>query len=380
MSKNKEREILDALNESHRATADRRARRLNESRRARASRRSRRLNEAFEDDLGDVEVVDVVAHVKDSYVGEDPVDPDYDQPNIHPVSQIDPMGDVEGVIDDLDNAEPALFDVEVDYEDDVDGDYDDDFDDTGDDFDDDEDDYDFDDTEGDEIVDIEFLDDADEAVRTKFQKKVSNAGGHRHVVTAAAQKRRAKSKKAGSNYKVLANGKKVRKTRAEKRRERSAQTQRNLHSASSQAKARKRRSKTMKARKESIASSNWTNEQAFMTLLNGVLADARRKSGGRLRESRVLGVRKGTVRGNSIVMECVVRDGRGSRRRANITITGRPRGRYEVTESAHILPKGVRIGGSYRMRDGRFVFENMRYTMKARNGRTINEGFKVVND
>ena len=170
----------------------------------------------------------------------------------------------------------------------------------------------------------------------------------------------------------MANGKRRKQTAAEKKRGHNAAVLRNLKKGHGK-KARKRAAKT-RAANESI----WANEKAFMTLLNGVLSDARRNSRGRVTESKVVSVDRGYVKGNSIVLESTVRDRKGNEASAEFTISKRPKGNYIVTESMDMLEgSDLRISGKYHMNGNRFVFDTMGYTLKTRRG-TFTESFKVV--
>lgn len=384
MSKMNERRIIDALNE------------MNESRKANSSYRRLRENYIGEEDEVDVDLVDEepvddeveddvivivptddgMAHVDDALVDADTNDdPDYAVINVHQ-ADTDLMTDVEGAIDDMDSVEPDLFDIEfVDDEDAEDDVLDIEF-------------LPDEDEEDDDVLDIEFIDDepeddlAEAGVRTKFKKKVSYAGGHRHVVSAKAQKRKAKSKAKGKNYKIDPHtGKIVKKTQAEKRRDRSATTRHNLSKGSKSA-ARRKAVKTRKANAESfeLSKSLSTNEQAFMTLVNGILEAAAAKSNGALREAKIVKVNKGRVSGNAITLECVVSDAKGNRDRANFVITGSSDNKYTVTEGADFFEgSNLTINGTYHMNGSRFVFDTMGYELKTKRG-SVNEAFKVVND
>lgn len=329
--------------------------------------------------------VDPLAHVDDAHVGTDTDnDPDYPVMNVHQTTVDDLLDDVETAINDMDDIEDDLFDVDYDdEEDDWDDDEEtwddeddlvDDVDDLEDDVDDVEDDIDeieldVDDLEGDEddILDIEIPEDEDEELG---EAVYSFSGGKKHKLGTQEIRRR---KKRRHGYVTMANGKRRKMTSKEKAaRKKNAKK---MNRGTAKKKAIKRAKRARKAN-ENL----YTNEQAFMTLMNGVLADSARKSNGRINRTKVTEVKNGYVDGNSIVLEAVVRNAQGETDTAKFVIKGRPNGRYLVTESSDFFEgSNLKIGGKYRMNGNRFVFESMSYELKTRRG-TINESFAVVCD
>lgn len=356
MSKMNEGQILEALNDSRQE-----------------SRRFRSLRENY---IGEDDELDTLDHFDDAEVDVDTDgDPDYDEINVH-ATTADPFDDIDTVIDDMDAIEPELFttyddedDSEVIYWDDEDDYYDDD--------DEDEDDYveidvDVDDLGDEDILDIE-TDLISEKTKITNKKDAKGRNRRRRVKVSNKPKKRGKVRTAHGYRNQTAEEKAARK--------RSAKKMNRAMTAAKRHKAAVRAAKSREANESApISRSAYTNEQAFMTLLNGVLADSAKKANGRFNEAKVVKVNKGYVKGNSIILECMVRNGNRRPERAKFVVSSRPNRRYTVTESTDFFKgTGLSIGGRYHMNESRFVFDSMGYTLKTSRG-TINESFRVVNN
>ena len=327
-----------------------------------------------------VETPDVVDHVDDAHVATDTDnDPDYDEINVHPSTVLNVLDDVETAIDDMDAAEDDLFDVEY-PEDEDDWDDEEDWEDeedwsAEDELVDDEEALEDDvDNLEDDILDLEIPEDeleGDVPEITIDEAVISFSGGKKHKVSTQELRRRKKRRKG---YITMANGKRRKMTAKEKKARKKQGKKLNRGTA------KRNRAKVMKKRRKALKNSLWTNEQAFMTLMNGVLADANKNSRGRIAEAQVISVDNGFIDGNSIILESTVADERGRQYDAKFVITGRPNGKYLVTESADFFEdSNLTVGGKYHMNGNHFVFDTMSYRLKTRRG-TFTESFKVVND
>lgn len=124
----------------------------------------------------------------------------------------------------------------------------------------------------------------------------------------------------------------------------------------------------------------YANEEAFLTLINGVISDYINESENEFAPFEVVAVNDGYVKGNKIYFECTARYADGEEANATFVLTGRPDGYYSVAESNDVFDaENIQISGTYHMKGNRFVFDTMGYRMD--NGdEIVTESFKVVNE
>lgn len=343
------------------------------------------------------------SQLRENYVGEDPLVGQVDQ-----IVPVDP-GEAEVV-----TADDLEVEFDPDYEETSDDDWENDTAGEDDMFDDNDEFVDYDVTEDEEIVDDEVVDLADltdeeleellsdiedeladreaeidaeldvecdpeldtecDPVDENEAGKISFAGGKKHKIT-QKQLRLAKKKKKG--YKLV-NGKRVKMSAKQKRA--LAKNAKKLHRGSAAKRAAKRRAKTMRANASVDFDQIYANENAFLTLINGVITDFFNESSEDYAPFEVISVNEGTVRGNKFFFECTARYADGEETEATFVLTGRPDGYYDVTESNDVFDaENIEITGTYHMNGNKFVFDTMGYRMDT-GDEIVTESFRVINE